>query len=459
MIKAVHPTGDSMRLVPPALIRILASTVLLATVLACGPGEDPYTSGTPWNSQTLASSDSPEILDPAVAVDHAGDALVAWNGRVDPSSTSGIWASHSSPTEQWSEPSGVSSASSAARDLRIAMNVDGLATLVWVQATNPSTIQSYHYSRPNGFTGLPDPVSLGTGNVMTPSVAMDLYGNAIAAWLQSDGSHYHVWVCRYVPGSGWGPTIQLDSNLTEEARNPVVAMDPSGNAVVAWHQGTNLDLGPYAVRACTYTVGSGWSDVQDLHPGYDARNPAVAMSSAGIQVVWDSAVAGGGHVRIYTRSYTNAQGWSDAYPLSGPTIDSHFAAAAMDAAGNCIVTWGQAVRNANYAVLATRYSITSGWETPASFEHGLSNTSLPVVSMNPSGTAVIAWSQSDESVSTIYAVRYRSEWEHTFLVGHTANSTDSPSVSVGANGDIWATWIVLNPDAQYFAVMASNYLE
>jgi len=459
MSKAIHPLGDPMRSIPPALIRILAPTILLVTAFACGkgPGEAGYTSGVPWSyPRNLASWKTTDALDPVVAVDHTGDVLVAWHGRVDSSSHSGIWACRYSSTEYWSEPAALSSTSSDAVDQRIAVNNDGLATLVWVQATSPSSIQSYHCSPLDGFTSLPDPVSLGTGDVMTPSVAMDLYGDAIAAWLQSDGSHYHVWVCRYTPISGWGSRIQLDSNLTEEARNPVVAMDPSGNAVVAWQQSTNLDLGPYSVKACLYGVGSGWSDVQDLHPGFDARNPAVAMSSAGARVFWDSASDATSHVQICTRGYTKSQGWSDAHPLSGPTVNSHFAAAAMDAAGNCIVTWGQAVRDASYAVMATRYSTSSGWATPASFEHGLSHTSLPVISMNPSGTAAIAWSQLDESSSNIYAVRYRNDWEHTFQINlEGSGRAYVPTVSVGASGEIWATWNQPCVDTRYYDVMAS----
>jgi len=447
-------------------IELLSLTLLLAGSLACvsgGIGEGPVPPPPPPKnprSATLAQETrvTTDANDTAQGGEYYGHALVTWNGKSSATSNSAIWARAFVPTSGWGGFGSIESLTGDAAGQKIAMNDEGFATVVWAQGTGTRSIQATRYSPTTGFSGVAASVSTGSQDAMTPAVAMDPSGNAVAAWVQSDGSHYHVWACRYLPLSGWGAPIKLDSNLTQEARNPAVAMDPSGNAVVTWHQSADLTHGPYAVCACDYWVGQGWSLPKTLQVGGDAWNPAIAMSRAGAQAVW-SEITSSTTSRIYSSRYTTASdAWTTPVPVSSAGALADWPSVGIDQAGNGIVTWAEAVGTQSYAAMAVRYSTLTGWESTGSFDNGTSGAGTPVVSMNASGTAAIAWNRDDGTNLNLYAACYNQGWQPTFLVSpDRGGEAYSPSVSVGAYGDIWATWMQWDAGHQVYDVMASSH--
>ena len=448
-------------------IGVMALTLLLAATLACGdgtgsgltkgstpPGSNPWTNPLPLENWTAT-----DAQDPSVALDYVGNAIVTWNGKSSTGSNSSIWANNYSTITDWTGYTRVGSLTGDASDQKIAMNNDGLATIVWTQGTGTGSIQSFRYSPVTGFMGLTEPVSATTRDAMTPAVAVDQYGNAIATWVQSDGTHYHTWACRYMPSSGWDTPLQLDSNLGEESRYPAVAMDPSGDAVVIWHQSADLVHGPYSVQVRHYWAGQGWSTSPvNLDLNHDAWNPAIALSNDGAQAVWEETTDNQTTIQVYTSRYTSLGGWSDPVRVSSTSAKANWPSVAIDASGNSIVTWAQTVATDSYAAMATRYSPLGGWEVPASFVNGDSGASAPVVSMNAGGTAVIAWSRTAGSNTDIYAVRYLQGWGNPYLVSPDAGGQASfPSVCVGGDGHIRAAWMQQDQSTTIYHVLTSDY--
>jgi hypothetical protein len=68
-------------------------------------------------------------------------------------------------------------------------------------------------------------------------LAVDPRGNALIVWTQGGqvGSD-SVWSNRYTPTGGWGIAESLRTDNTQRAFVPQVAIDPSGKALVVWHQ-------------------------------------------------------------------------------------------------------------------------------------------------------------------------------------------------------------------------------
>jgi len=437
---------------------------LLGVTLACGPGtsEPPHgeVAQNPWSQPVrLESWNTTSANDPSLAVDSYGNALATWNGKQSSAATPAIWANTYTASSNWTSTQSLASLPGNATEQKIACSGPGLATVVWTQGTSTGSIQASRYSPLSGF-GTAFQVSTGTTDAKSPSVAMDDQGNALAAWLQSDGTRYHVLASRYSTLTGWSAPLQLDSNLTQEARSPSVAMDPAGNAVVVWHQAENLTTGIYSVWACHYWTSGTWSNPLSIQASTgDARNPAIAMSNAGAQAAWTES-SSDGKIKIFTSRYTLlSDEWSIPRALSTATF-SEWPSVGIDQTGNSIVTWSEYLGNQSYAAMGTRYSSTLGWEQAASFEHGLENAGVPVISMNGAGTAVIAWNQQEYSNLNLYAVRYANTWENTYLVSPDAGGEAySPSVSVGSGGDIWAAWMQWDPNTQIYHVMASTYLE
>jgi hypothetical protein len=83
-----------------------------------------------------------------------------------------------------------------------------------------------------------------TGDAFRPEVAVDPSGNALAVWEQFDGTRGNIWANRFTPATGWGTAQLLETDNTREAVSPRVAVDSSGNALAVWYQfdGTRYNI-------------------------------------------------------------------------------------------------------------------------------------------------------------------------------------------------------------------------
>jgi hypothetical protein len=71
---------------------------------------------------------------------------------------------------------------------------------------------------------------------------MDNNGNAVAVWIQNDGTFDRMWANRYVTGQGWG-TPQVIESIPGSAGFPRVAVNGDGNAMALWRfLGTNHEI-------------------------------------------------------------------------------------------------------------------------------------------------------------------------------------------------------------------------
>jgi len=69
-----------------------------------------------------------------------------------------------------------------------------------------------------------------------PKIAIDANGNAVAVWSQYDGTRLNIWANRYVAGTGWGTAALIETDNAGAAVLPRVAMDANGNAIAVWVQ-------------------------------------------------------------------------------------------------------------------------------------------------------------------------------------------------------------------------------
>lgn len=114
------------------------------------------------------------------------------------------------------------------------------------------------------------------------SVAIDSNSNAIAVWLQSDGTAVSTYANRYA-SSAWGTatTIDTGSNVTSA---PHVAILPSNNGVAVWTQSDGTADSIYS------SVYSGtWSTAATIESSnFSSTDPFVATDRTGTK---ESALA------------------------------------------------------------------------------------------------------------------------------------------------------------------------
>jgi hypothetical protein len=259
---------------------------------------------------------------PDVAADEEGNAIVVWY-QDDGSGVRNVWSNRYSAADNSWEGPGVRQGDSQfdAITPRIAMDRDGNGVAVWREAettgpnpTGPYSVWSAHFDASG--VGWQEAQRIGEGDATgeqknAPHVAMDRAGNAMAVWAESDGSYFHVYSNRYVPGTNqWGAAAtRLESDNTMQSLgpyyiSPFVATDPSGNAVAVWTKpGPCGHMGVYAAH---YAAGSGWGPaalVGECSTG-DADKPVVTMDLQGnAYATWEVndvvRTPGRGYLAIY----------------------------------------------------------------------------------------------------------------------------------------------------------------
>jgi hypothetical protein len=160
------------------------------------------------------------------------------------------------------------------------------------------------------FSALPD--------VLDPRVAVNADGNALAVWVEAEGSNQVIKASQRLLNGSWSKSVTL-SSPDKNTCNPVVAFDLEGNARAAW---IVVENGYHYAQCCTLYLDGEWSvpidsEIEEtmgslpeisVHPeGYvmDAWNyqaPSISSISPA-----KGSVYGGNSVTISGRNFDNVQ--------------------------------------------------------------------------------------------------------------------------------------------------------
>jgi hypothetical protein len=184
-----------------------------------------------------------------VAFDSSGRAVVVWERR------SGgefgpvvVWAARFDG-RGWSGQSVISDRAVKSFFPVVALDARG-ALAVWTQFAFPNVSDDGVVSRRAPFgSSWETPLRFWTAqDAVTTALAMNLHGEAVAAWAQterptpSSDLQYRLWASRYAGGQ-WTPAASLQAG-PGWAQSPAVAIDEEGNATVAWveHAGATASI-------------------------------------------------------------------------------------------------------------------------------------------------------------------------------------------------------------------------
>jgi len=327
---------------------------------------------------------------PQIAVDRNGNVTVLWERYAG---TKVVLQSVDRPAGgSWSAPVDIGEVNlGAAPEPWIAVDWEGNATAVWKKG---EVIQSAF--RPfAGSWAAPIPIS--PGESFVPQAAMDARGDVTAVWMHFDGSR-HVVEGAYRPEGGEWESPTLVSEPGESAGNPHVALDASGDSLVAWR---GEDKGKEFVRAAYRPVGEPWG-------------PPANVSSEGEQV----------------------QAVRDA----------------VDPEGNAIVAWaGNAGEEGSPEIARAAYKPAGGaWETPTELSADGGNSFPSDVVFDTSGNASVVWKRWDGSSNVVQAA-YRpvgEGWEAAVDLSEEGKQgvdavvvLDAPGDATTADGHATAVWV------------------
>jgi hypothetical protein len=396
-----------------------------------------------WGSaQLIETNDGGGAFSPQVAVDPAGNALAAWEQR--DGARSDLWATRLTPATGWGTAELTKTDNTGnVSQLHVAVDPNGNVLAVWVLRYN-GTLTNIWANRLTPDTGWGTAQRIGTGNTggaYSPRVAVDSSGNALAVWIQLDGTRYTTHGNRFTPATGWGTAQRIGSYTRGGPSSPQVAVDPSGNGLAIWHQ---TDGGPISIWANRFSTATGWGTAELLtSTAYFAFEPRIAVDPQGNgHAVWYQV--DDGRTNIWANRFIPATGWGTAQPIETDNAGSaSWPTLAVDSSGSALAVWEQS-DGTRQNIWANRFTPATGWGTAQLLEtDNAGNTSRPQVAVDPHGNALAVWVQSDGTRDNIWANRFIPAigWGTAQLI-ETDNAGDasSPQVAVDSSGNALAVW-------------------
>jgi hypothetical protein len=384
---------------------------------------------------------------PAVAMDAAGDFVVAWISHGQDGSGYGIYAQryNAAGVPQGAEFQVNTYTTNDQGGSAVAMDAAGNFVITWTSTGQDGSGYGIYAQRYNA-AGVPQGAEFQvntytTGNQRGSAVAMDAAGDFVITWMSTgqDGDSYGVYAQRYnAAGESQGSEFQVNTYTTNYQYSPLaVAMDAAGDFVVTWTSyGQDGDsLGIYAQRYDKMGAPQGSEFQVNTYTTSYQLYPAVAMDAAGDFVItWMSYGQDGSGSGIFAQRYdkTGVPQGSEFRVNTYTTYNQNSPAVAMDAAGDFVVAWYTFASERKYGVYAQRYNV-AGEPQGSEFQVNTDTSGHqydPAVAMDAAGDFVITWESYLGRQGEIHAQRYApNNYNAAFSTPVISNQrTDPPAV-------------------------------
>ncbi|WP_288364025.1 hypothetical protein [uncultured Spongiibacter sp.] len=404
-----------------------------------------------WRTAALIESgNNGDAFQPKIAFDGAGNAIAVW--RQQDGTYLNIYANrYTASTGSWGTEELIESgANGHAVAPQIAVDGAGNAIAVWSQDDGANyNIYANRYTASTGTWGTEELIeSSSVANALSPQIAVDGNGNAIAVWQQSDGNNESIYANRYTASTdSWGTAELIESDHNGQAVQSQIAFDSAGNAIAVWSQSVGAYNNIYSNR---YTLATGWGGAELVATGNagNATHPQIASDSNGNAIaVWLELSALGAKVSVYANRYTaSAASWG-AVELLESSDDGHAydPRIAMDDDGNGVAVWWQPDSANLRHIYSNRYTPGAGWGTEERIENsddGHSN--YPQIAIDGEGNVIAVWRQDDNiNDGLLYANRYTANtgsWGTEALIGNGNGSVFQPQIAIDGEGNAIAVW-------------------
>jgi hypothetical protein len=267
-------------------------------------------------------------------------------------------------------------------------------------------------------------------------IATNANGTAVAVWIRSDGSNIRVQARTRSATGVLGPVLDI-SDAGQQAVTPQVAVDGTGNAVLAWTRSDGFNT---RVQIRTLSAAGILGPVQTLtNAGSDAFTPQVAITAGGDAVItWLR-----GTVEAVTLSATGVLGptltISDLISSSGPQV-------ALDAAGNAMFVWAEFQGGAWRPMTRILTAAGALRQIRLLSQDGQWAQTNPQLAVNDDGNAVFIWLIFDGANTRVEA-RARSAagvFGPIRRITPTGRDSYTPHAGIDAAGNAVFTWVRLD---------------
>ncbi len=269
--------------------------------------------------------------------------------------------------------------------------------------------------------------SVADGQQRDPVIAMDAVGNFVVAWEDdADGNGSYQIRARGFDSNGKQRLAEFTVNSVGDGQqlNPSIAMNAEGLFVVAWDDDQDGN-GAYQVYGRGFNAdGSQRFGDKKINTVDDGQqfDSTIAMDDLGHFVVaWEDDNDSNGVYQIYARGFNSDGTQRFAFITVNSIADGQQRdpAIAMDAAGNFVVTWEDDSDNNGAYQIRARGFRPDGTQRLVDFTVNPvpdGQQTDPVIAMDASGHFVIAWEDDRDSNGSyqIYARGYNPDSSQRF---------------------------------------------
>lgn len=380
--------------------------------------------------------DQPEwFSDPVAAMNESGDFVIVWEGPDE--DHGGIFArrftSDGTPLDATEFQVNTQSLETQWMPA-VAMDQAGNFVIAWTSNTDEGLSGDIFARRYSADGGARDDVefqvnTLGPENHQYPTVGMDAVGDFVIAWTDFTQSWGDVFVRRYAADGTARDDAEFQvNNDARRGNQPAIAMDAVGNFVLAWTS-HGWDIYDDDVLARRYAAdGTPQGAEFPVHAGAQGTQEvaAVAMDPSGKFVVtwqswrgpeapWPTAGA------ILAQRYL-ADGTPDGteFLVNNPRGPAYGAAVALNNNGDLVISWDGVSPRGNRGVFAQRYT-AGATSVSQELAVGSSTSEAPSSAIDRHGNFVIAWVDGLDQGPRIMAQRWGIRATHRVLVAEGQN--------------------------------------
>ena len=282
----------------------------------------------------------------------------------------------------------------------------------------------------------PSDISKGGVSGSTPRIASDGAAGIVAVWREVEGDTSAIRGAFRPAGGSWSASERI-STPAPATESPKLAMDKLGNAVALWQRSSGHDS---VVQAAIRPAGGPWGEAQDLsRPGEAAFNGDVAIRAGQVTAVW--TVLRDRRTMVESSSRTVAGSWAPAQTLSGPVGNASTPVVAVDDEGAAVAAWRWS-DGAYLVVQSAARSRAGDWSSPEVLSGPGRSASQPLIAMDVSGNALIAWLRYNGSwtAAQVASRPAGGSWEAARNLSERGGNARRLDLAMNSRGDAVVTW-------------------
>jgi hypothetical protein len=269
------------------------------------------------------------------------------------------------------------------------------------------------------------------------AVASSSNGNSVAVWTDTFSNTDHDIRAQRMNAVGGktGSEIVVSASGLDEGQ-PAAAMDSHGNFVVTWMQTlTSGDTNVVAERFNSAGVQQG-PIVQVGVGTFKEHDPSVAMDAVGNFTVAYTRNTNNNNPDIFAKQYNSTGQLLNVISVAtSPTAEDN-CSIAMAPDGRFDVAWETTFSVNDHDIYLKQYSPTGTLLTTQTINNDTANETLPSVSMDNSGNAVVAYQRTNAGNADIFARRVSSTGilGTNIPIAATSFAEQNPSVALKRTG-------------------------